>query len=137
MTINTSIGMSDSAASHARVLLVDDEVDILPEYQELLEMAGLACLTDSDPEAALRRTLDDPGISVVVTDLKMARMNGAELIRAIRAGLPGGRTVRFIVLTGDASSDALRGESDIPILLKPVDFDALTAAIQSGLAATA
>lgn len=118
----------------AKVLLVDDEPDILPEYQELLELHGLCALTEADPETALEKVLECPDIAVVVTDMRMAKLNGAELIEAVRARLSKGRKVEFIVLTGDSTYCATIIDPDIPVFLKPVDFDALVGAVKVALA---
>ena len=70
---------------------------------------------------------------MVVTDLKMARLNGAELIGAIRRDLPPDRRMQFIILTGDATSQSLQAEGNAPVLLKPIDFDALVDAVRAAL----
>ena len=115
------------------ILLVDDEVDILPEYQELLELEGLHALTTSSPDHALDMVKQHSDIAVVVTDLKMAGLNGAELIKAMRRSVSSSRALSFIVLTGDASACQDLDASDIPILLKPVNLLALIAAIRAAL----
>jgi len=116
-----------------QILLVDDEADILPEYQELLELEGLNALTTSSPAHALDLVKQRSDIAVVVTDLKMAGLNGAELIKAMRGSISASRTLSFIVLTGDASACQDLDASDIPILLKPVNLSALIAAIRAAL----
>ena len=131
-TIYNGAGLSATSS----VLLVDDEVDILPEYQELLEMAGVDALTEADSGAAVGRVLQDPNIVVVVTDLKMGRMHGADLIKTLRNQMPAGRKIEFIVLTGDATSDPVAQELAVPILLKPVDADTLISTVQKALAET-
>lgn len=117
------------------VLVVDDEVDILPEYQDLLEMAGFAVAVESDPEAALATVVAHPEIRLVITDLRMAKLDGAGLINRLRAALPGNRHVSFILVTGDATSQTTVYDLQVPILFKPVDFDALVSAVSAALAA--
>lgn len=128
------------AADEARVtpapqiLLVDDEEDILPEYQELLELEGLESATCADPQKAVEIVLAQSDIRVVVTDLRMAKLDGASLIRALRSALPAARHVDFIILTGDATLQASDDIADVPVFIKPADTDALVAAIRSALA---
>lgn len=119
--------------SRATAILVDDEEDVLPEYQELLELEGFVTLVSSNPEEAFATICARPDIELVITDLQMAGMDGASLIRRLREALPE-RRLRFIVITGDATADhdpALLGG---PVLLKPVDCGSLIAAVEAALA---
>lgn len=122
----------DQAA--ASILLVDDEEEILPEYQEFLELEGFAAAICSVPERAVQIVLDQPSIGLVITDLRMARLDGMSLIRQLRTALPSGRHVEFIILTGDATSLSSAAIADIPVFIKPPDTDALMAEIKSALA---
>lgn len=128
------------AADEARVtpapqiLLVDDEEDILPEYQELLEFEGLESAICADPQKAVEIVLAQPELRVVVTDLRMAQLDGASLIRALRSTLPATRHLDFIILTGDAALQTSDDIADVPVFIKPADTDALVAAIRSALA---
>lgn len=118
------------------ILLVDDEEDILPEYQELFELEGLECAICTDPQKAVQMVMDQPRIAFVVTDLRMAGLDGAALIRRLRSELPANRHVDFIILTGDTSP--LMGEdiAHIPVFTKPADTDAIIASIKDSLACT-
>ena len=120
--------------SPSSILLVDDEREILPEYQEFFELAGFRTLTCADPVQAMAMVLEMPDIAVVITDLRMAHLDGISIIRNVRAALPEGRHVDFMILTGDASTQLGDDLADIPIFLKPADTDALVAAIRTVLA---
>lgn len=121
----------EKPASH--ILLVDDEQDVLPEYQEFLEFAGFRAVTSADPVEAHELVLNTPEIGVVITDLRMAHIDGASMICKMRAALPAERHVAFIILTGDASTQFGADIADIPVFLKPADTDALIAAIRVAL----
>lgn len=118
-----------------QILLVDDEEDILPEYQDFLELEGLASAICAEPQKAVEMVLTQPNLRVVVTDLRMAQLDGASLIRALRSALPAARHVDFIILTGDAALQTSDDIADVPVFIKPADTDALVAAIRSALAA--
>lgn len=122
------------AASLPSILLVDDEPEILPEYQEFLELKGLDAVISSDPEEAYRMVMAQPEIAVVVTDLKMARLDGVSLIRKLRATLPPERHVEFIILTGDATSQIGDDIAGIPLFIKPADTDGFLAVVKTALA---
>lgn len=113
-------------------ILVDDEEDILPEYQEMLELAGYGALISSDPEQAFRTVCERPEIRLVITDLRMARLDGAGLIRKLRDALPD-RKLHFIVITGDATVHHDPAEVGGSVLLKPVDRTRLIAAVAQAL----
>lgn len=126
--------MSGSRDERAQVLLVDDEVMVLDEYSEFLELEGIDCSVQADPQAALELVLANPQIRVVVTDLRMPALNGDELIRVLRSRLPASRQIRFVVLSGYGASALTDRLPDVPILEKPVDLDRLVCAIRDALA---
>ncbi len=66
-----------------RVLVVDDEDDITGVLADILEEQGYAVDVASDGDEAWKRAQEDP-YDVVITDLKMPRMGGLELLREIR-----------------------------------------------------
>ena len=113
-------------------ILVDDEEDILPEYQEMLELEGYGALVSADPEQAFRIVCERPEIQLVITDLRMARLDGAGLIRKLHTALPD-RKLRFIVITGDATVHHDPAEVGGPVLIKPVDRQRLIAAVSEAL----
>lgn len=114
-------------------ILVDDEEDVLPEYQEMLELAGFDVLVSADPEWAFHTVCEQPEIRLVITDLRMARLDGAGLIRKLREALPE-RDLSFIVITGDATVEHDPAEIGGPVLLKPVDRTQLIDAVAKALA---
>ena len=79
--------------SSSSILLIDDEHEILPEYQEFFEFAGFRTLTCADPVQAMAMILEMPDIAVVITDLRMAHLDGIGMINGVRAALPEGRHV--------------------------------------------
>lgn len=116
-----------------QILLVDDEEEILPEYQEFLELKGLESAICANPQKAVELVLAQPDFRVVVTDFRMAKLDGASLIRALRSALPAERHVDFMILTVDATLQTSDDLADVPVFIKPADTDALVAAIRSAL----
>jgi DNA-binding NarL/FixJ family response regulator len=96
----------------ARILLVDDEVNVLRALQRSLRPAfppELAMIeTFTDPEAALRRCEQVP-FDVVVSDYRMPGLNGLELLAAVKALQP------------DAVRLMLSATSDFGVLLEAVN----------------
>ncbi len=106
----------------ATILIVDDEANMRRVLAALLKRHGYSVLDAADGEAALA-SLDRERIDAVLTDLKMPRMNGLELLEAARRGHP---RVPVILLTahgtiGSAVEALKSGAFDY--LTKPFDPD--------------
>lgn len=122
-----------SGASRTIVLLVEDHADSRQMYAEFLRL-DFDVLEASDGIAAMeiaeRETPD-----VVVTDLGLPRMDGAELLRRLRAD-DRLRDVVVIALSGYAASDASSTVSEgwfDAVLQKPCLPETLAAAIVAAL----
>jgi CheY-like chemotaxis protein len=73
------------------VLVVDDDLDLLNLYAELLEGMGLEVVTAPDGLQALRLALElKPDL--ILTDWRMPRMDGIELCKALQLSALRGRT---------------------------------------------
>jgi two-component system response regulator FlrC len=83
----------------AHVLIVDDEPGIRSFLAEVLQGEGHAVTTAADGEEA-SRLLDRRGFHVVITDLRMPRVDGMTVVRKLRAESP---ETEVIVLTGNAT----------------------------------
>jgi two-component system response regulator FlrC len=83
----------------AHVLIVDDEPGIRSFLAEVLRGEGHTVTTAADGEEA-SRLLDQRGFHVVITDLRMPRVDGMTLVRKVRAESP---ETEVIVLTGNAT----------------------------------
>jgi PAS domain S-box-containing protein len=110
------------APTRARVLVVDDDDNARRALEKLLRANGFPTSTASDGEAALaeaRRAL--PG--VVLTDIRMPRMDGVELcmhLHEIDSDLP----VIMMTATAELQSvvESLRQRAQ-DFLTKPLDFE--------------
>ena len=115
-----------------RVLLVDDSLSVRKFVGQMLERAGLAVTTANDGADALARLGDAP-VGVIVTDLEMPRVNGYELIEAIRRR-PGLRELPVVVLTtraGDKHASLARRLGVRHYVTKPVEEGAFVQLVQS------
>lgn len=66
-----------------RVLLVDDEPEILRLFQRVLERAGYRVTTAQDGEGAIA-ALDREVFDVVLSDIRLPSLSGVDLLRAVR-----------------------------------------------------
>lgn len=77
--------MSMSDTSH--ILVIDDEKNYLLVLQTLLEDAGYTVTAINDPETALT-FLEDSEVDVVVTDMKMPKVSGREVLERVKKHWP-------------------------------------------------
>lgn len=66
-----------------RVLVVDDEPQVVELLQEFLAAKGYQVLTASDGEEALRKVKEERP-HVVLLDVRMPKMNGLEVLKRVR-----------------------------------------------------
>jgi DNA-binding response OmpR family regulator len=69
--------------SKSRLLIVDDEVELLAELKPLLERSGFEVFTAADGEQALER-VDETRPDLIVMDVMMPRMDGRTVLRQLR-----------------------------------------------------
>ncbi len=117
----------------ARILVVDDEPNARSGLEKLLRQDGYEVDVADDGATALIIAGDRPP-DLVVTDLKMPRMDGVELLKRLRAqdvDMP----VLMVTAFGDVASavKAMRAGAE-DYLTKPVDFDTLLLSIERSLA---
>lgn len=77
------------------ILIVDDEVEYQQAFSYILSGHGFQTLTCSDGYTALD-LLKDNDIDLVMTDLKMPKMDGMELVRRVKELYP---TIEIMVVT--------------------------------------
>lgn len=68
-----------------KLLIADDEADLLAELRPLLERSGFEVVTASDGQSALEKTAREKP-DLVILDVMMPRLNGREVLRRLRAG---------------------------------------------------
>ena len=71
------------APEQPRILLVDDEPDLLAELSALLRRSGFEVIVARDGEEALERVRQDAP-DLVVLDVLMPRLDGREVLRRLR-----------------------------------------------------
>jgi CheY-like chemotaxis protein len=74
------------------VLVVDDEPPILRMLGRVLSGAGCDLMTASDAEQALQ-LVEDKRPDIVISDIRLPRMDGIELTSEIRKRLPDARVL--------------------------------------------
>jgi PAS domain S-box-containing protein len=105
-----------SVTGREKVLVVDDEEDILRFIKDVLEAQGYRVLTADNPVYALeifRKVGED--IDLVITDIIMPLVNGRELVRQIKAIKP---AVKTVAISGYETSGAGRKDRDVDAYIR-------------------
>jgi CheY-like chemotaxis protein len=80
---------SSSLSARRRILLVDDNANGLAARKSVLEELGYSIVTCTSGADALEQFTSHDPFDLVVTDYKMPRMDGLELIGRLRKHTPG------------------------------------------------
>ncbi len=115
-----------------QVLVVDDEANMRRVLSEMVRREGCDVLTAEDGEAALA-ALRDHHVDLVITDLRMPKLDGMGLLRQVLAAYPG-LPVLMITAHGtvDNAVEALKmGAFDY--LTKPFDKHEIQAVVRKAL----
>jgi len=118
--------------SAARILIVDDEPDMLENCSRILSRQGYACLTAENGRAALA-ILERERPDLLLTDLKMPEMDGMALLQHAHEVDP---ALPVIMITGFASIEsavAAVREGAFDYLPKSFSVDQLRVAVERAL----
>lgn len=125
--------MNDTTETLATLLLVDDEASILSSLRRLLRPAGYKIHLAESGRAGLEILEREP-IDLVVSDMRMPEMSGAQFLEQVRNRWP--ETTR-ILLTGYAdvgsTVDAINRGEIYRYISKPWDDTQLVLTIREGL----
>lgn len=121
-----------------RVLVIDDDPQVLALISRLLRRSGYHVETISRGEEALERlrleaTLKEGDLALVLSDLKMPGVDGLQILEHVKDYCP---DAVFVLMTGYATTDsavvALR-QGVYDYLTKPLDLDDLVSTVQRAL----
>jgi two-component system NtrC family sensor kinase len=118
------------APAQARVLVVDDEADIVDLMREMLESAGYEVATAESAAVALE-LLEAARFDAIVSDLRMPEMDGPALWREVSVRHPA-LAQRMLFVTGDTLSPGARqflADANCVSLDKPFQKGELLAAV--------
>jgi DNA-binding NtrC family response regulator len=115
-----------------KILVVDDEPDFLATCVRLLALMGHEAVTAAHGFDALS-LIDRGGLDLVITDLRMAQLDGEAVVRHARRATP---ALPVIVVTGHPSPAvaSMAREAGAVLLPKPIMPAELRAAIDRAIA---
>jgi CheY-like chemotaxis protein len=125
--------MAKDARPRARVLIVDDNLELAENIAEILGFEGYTTLVSGSAEEALPNALSDE-VEVVVTDFRLPGMTGPELIERVRQL---GKQVHALVVSALTDEGTVRAahEAGARFLSKPVDLALLSQLMRDMVAA--
>ncbi|MFC1563589.1 response regulator [candidate division KSB1 bacterium] len=113
-----------------RVLVVDDELDLLNSLKNVLQRRRMVVYTAEGGKEAIS-TLENIVVDIVILDIKMPGMDGIEVLRYIKQKFP---AIEVILLTGHPETEnAIKGIKlgAYEYIIKPPNIDNLTESILS------
>jgi putative nucleotidyltransferase with HDIG domain len=127
-----SESLSASPSDKPRVLVVDDEKFIRDILADFLSLEGYTVKTAQDGSAAVTELRNAP-YDLVITDLKMPKLGGLDLLKEISTAYPETLTV---IMTGfgtvETAIDAMK-QGAYDYILKPFKAEQIVHIVQRGL----
>jgi PAS domain S-box-containing protein len=115
-----------------RVLVVDDEVDLLEVALVYLAEMGLTVFSANDGASALEMIVERGEIDLMVTDIVMpGGMNGAELVQRACVLCPNLKIIYSSGFTAEALAEKTMTLVDGPLLRKPYQREEFAAIVRS------
>ena len=124
----------EERATGGTILVVDDDEAVLTIVSRMLERRGYTTYAVASGEAAEEILEREGEVDLIVADLRMPGISGAELVRRARARCP---RVAAIYISGYAEEPAslLEGELEEEVVLeKPFGSEQLLKAVGDALA---
>jgi len=116
-------------AKNNKILIVDDEPEMVEELKEILESEGYIVDSAFNGEEALLK-FNKGGINLVLLDIKMPRMNGVEVYRKMRKI---NSSIPIIIVTGSfakKNAEQILQEGADAIIYKPFEVEELLTLIR-------
>ncbi|MBN21693.1 MAG: hypothetical protein CL678_10440 [Bdellovibrionaceae bacterium] len=108
-----------------KVLIVDDEPDICFFIEYEIKENGNETFTANDGLEALEILKNNPDIEIIISDVKMPKMDGIEFLK--ESQLINNKIKKFIFITGfsDLDEDKAKSLGAFALLPKPIQLDDL------------
>ncbi len=120
----------------ARILIIDDNSEVLETYRRILEHAGYEIIVATNGKEGIR-TFKEEEPDLVITDIFMPEKEGLETIMELRHNFP---DVKIIAISGGGDGmgpeNYLKMAKDFGVmsaLTKPIEMEALLEEVQKCL----
>lgn len=121
----------------SKILLIDDDKDVLKSLDRLLKSAEYTVTAVCDSLKAVEMAKNDT-FDLIISDVRMPNLDGLETIKTIKMqqNKIGGHKSDFLVITGYADDDAPREGASLGItnfMIKPFDSDVFLKTVENCL----
>ena len=117
----------------AKLLVVDDDKNIRMTLSTFLESAGHSVQQAADAASALAALFREPDIALVLTDFRMAEMNGLELLERIKQQHPDTLVILMTAYATVESAVSILKAGAYDYLTKPFSLDRVRQAVERAL----
>lgn len=120
-----------------KVLIVDDSLTVRQQVGLALKQAGIEVVEATDGAEGLAKIGADLSIGMVILDVNMPRMNGIEMLEAVKAGGANAK-LPVIMLTSEGQKslmDRAKKAGAVGWIVKPFKAELLVAAVKKLLVA--
>ena len=127
--LTSSSSSSSTLLVHRKIAVVDDESELAELYTEAIRTQGYLVSPFSDPLMALQEICSNPSdYSLLVVDIKMAVMNGIDLVTQIHIK---NNKIKIIFISGDTQFE--KKDLKFPLLIKPFKISKLLEVVNNTL----
>lgn len=116
-----------------KILLVDDDEDILIELHEAMVTLGFMCVCAGNISEALIALDRNPDIALIISDLRMPDQSGLRLLQILNERDEHERAIPIIITSGHADMDDVIGlfrNGAVDFLPKPIHYEHLIAQLK-------
>lgn len=116
--------IDNAAGTKGRILIIDDEEEVREVLRMHLESAGYMVIEAKDGEDAIKKMRDGSNllqVGLIITDIRMPKVNGVEAIDYLRTNCP---SKPILVITGYPDTElaiSLLKKGVKEYLVKPVE----------------
>src|ERR1017187_4547315 len=115
-----------------KVLVVDDDPDLLSTLALDLELSGFEVFTATDGLEGLR-VLETTKVHLIISDMRMPHLDGVGFLDRVKASNPNLPVVIFVTGFSDISADEAYGKGAAAVMSKPFRRKELLEAIHTAL----
>ena len=116
-----------------KVLIADDEPDVLAAMSKKVEGAGYAVVTAVDGEEAWKK-IQSESPDVILLDLTMPKMDGLEVLKNVRQNPPSAKWQPVIIVSARKELEDMKKGFSLEAdhyLTKPCEMDAILKGIRT------
>ena len=127
-------GVRRRLEQRGQVLLVEDDATVAALTTQMLEDAGIGVTRVGSAREALDALEEAEGIDIVLSDVMMPGMSGAELARTLRVRYP---AMPVVLTTGYVEAARAAMAEGFAVLVKPYSFETLVTTLVRQMSRTA